>query len=143
MLLSNRRLETLFGIVRFSLILLVLPILGCGEPKLPPTSKIEPPEGFKDGAGEWVQNAQGPTDDDNKLIGRFFENHPDLLGSPDWSGAPAKYQLKNSGSKTRFYWFHGSLEKPTWNALEVQGSSVEESSGLGLPGDANTTQQEG
>ena len=118
-------------------------MIGCGSSTAPTAPPLEVPQMIDDQSGQWLHVNEGPSESDNQRIAQFFESNPELLGSPDWSGKPEKYQLQGSVTKTRLYWFHGSTDNPTWSRLEFQGSSVEKLQGQGLPGNATSRSEVG
>jgi hypothetical protein len=106
-------------------------VAGCGPPAPVASVPFSPPDEFSDARGVWQRNADGPSGADNQLIGKFFKQKPDLLGSPDWTGQPEKYVHKDSNSRLRFYWLSGARENPSWNAIEIQGTRIRELNGIG------------
>ncbi|QEG22651.1 hypothetical protein [Mariniblastus fucicola] len=92
------------------------------------------PDEFSDGKRSWELVPGEPTNADNSLIGKFFEQQPDLIGSPDWTGNPEKYVCSTARSLKRFYWFSGNSENPSWNAIEFNGSKFQQLGGIGAPG---------
>ena len=109
-------------------------VVGCG-PTMPPSMlSSAPPTEFSEKDVVWVRVEDGPSDSDNQRIGTFFKKHPSLLGSPDWTGQPEKYQCQKTNSLVRFYWFNGPQQAPTWTALEFNGKGVRHFDGVGLPG---------
>ena len=92
------------------------------------------PEEFSDGSRLWQRSEGEPSTADNQRIGTFFKKRPELVGSPDWTGQPEKYVSNGSKSPSRFYWFSGNEENPSWNALEMDGTRIRELSGTGMPG---------
>jgi hypothetical protein len=117
------------------LLIFVVPVFtsGCGSRGAYVAVPFSPPEEFSDD-GLWQRSEGEPSTADNQQIGGFFEQNPELVGSPEWTGTPEKYIAKGSSSDTRFYWFSGNEENPSWNALEFSGRSFRELSGVGVPG---------
>lgn len=128
---------TKMGGVRLILpaLLVVLATTGCGRSTGASSQPLVPPSHFVDSAGEWEQDSDGPSSRDNQSIAAFFDGNPDLLGSPEWMGTPQKYVCSASSSLTRFYWFGGNSNQPSWNALEVDGTRVRDLYGKGFPGE--------
>ena len=116
------------------LIFLGMILLGCGGTEVPLTGKYIPPETINDQNENWVRAQSGVDDSDNEKIGEFFEANPELLNSPDWTGQPEKYVSEDSSDQTRYYWFGGSKDAPTWSVVEFNGSRMREFSGQGVPG---------
>ena len=125
-----------FQTIRLFLFLLCsVGLLGCGEKKLPELTEYTPPTAFMTENVAWTIDETGPNDSDNEIIGRFFEENPDLMNSPDWTGQPSKYSAEFD--QVRFYWFSGNNDSPIWNGLEVNRGSVTQFSGQGPPGSNN------
>lgn len=121
--------------LRGSLLLLtIIAAIGCGNTSVPQTSKFIPPDSFANQNSKWKRDVNGPTETDNHRIGRFFQTKPGLLDSPEWHGEPAKYVEEGSSNRTRYYWFSGTAELPTWNVVEFNGSRLRDFAGQGLPG---------
>ena len=120
--------------------LLVLLILvaqsACGRRASSEGLVIHPPDQFSDESGEWERSSDSLSNRDIQKIGRFFDQNPDLIGSPDWTGQPEKYFSKDTRSLARFYWFSGSAASPYWNALELNGTRIRDLSGEGVPGES-------
>lgn len=127
--LNGRRL--LLACVAVSVAVSVAFVGGCGPPAPVASVPFSPPDEFSDSRGIWQRNADGPSEADNQLIGKFFMQKPDLLGSPDWTGQPEKYVHKDSNSRLRFYWLSGARDNPAWNAIEIEGTRIRELSGIG------------
>lgn len=125
---TKTRRHFLLGVVA------VVFVVGCGQPTAPVAIPFSIPETFSDGKGSWERIEEEPTRADNQLIGKFFEKHADLIGSPDWTGNPEKYVCSTAKSLKRFYWFSGNSENPSWNAIECDGSRIQQLSGIGAPG---------
>lgn len=109
-------------------------VVGCGPSTPPPTLSSAPPTQFSEREVVWMRVEDGPSNSDNQRIGEFFKKHPNLLGSPDWTGQPEKYLCQKTNSSVRFYWFSGPHLAPTWTALEFNGNRVRHFDGVGLPG---------
>ena len=107
---------------------------GCGQPEAPVVVPFSVPDEFSDNQGTWERVEGEPTAADNQQIGMFFKQHPDLVGSPEWTGEPKKYLCSKEKSLKRYYWFSGNSENPSWNAIEVNGSRAKQLSGTGSPG---------
>lgn len=115
---------------------LLIGLTGCGKRSTSQILDEVPPKQFADEVGTWERSSDKISESDNQRIGRFFERNPDLLSSPEWTGQPEKYVCKDAQSISRFYWFSGSAEIPVWNALEMEGASTRNLSGVGVPGGA-------
>lgn len=115
-----------------SLIGLVL-ALGCTQPKPPESIPFQTPDSLEDKVGVWHLDANGVNDTDNRRIGQFFKAHPDLVGSPEWTGSPEKFVLAKTQSRLRYYWFKGTLDSVTWNAIEYNGGKLRQLTGTGVP----------
>jgi hypothetical protein len=109
-------------------------VVGCGKPAAYVALPISPMDEFSDERGSWQRSEGEPSKTDNQRIGQFFRKRPDLVGSPEWTGQPEKYVSQDSKSLTRFYWFSGNEENPSWNALEIKGARIRELNGTGIPG---------
>jgi hypothetical protein len=119
-----------FSVLIFAFVIAVAGCGGPGETKLPAL----PPNQFSAGGMKWQLHEGVPSKADNKLIGSFFKKNSNLIGSPDWTGDPQKYVCESSNSLIRFYWFSGTTENATWNALEFKGGRFRQLNGVGLPG---------
>ncbi len=106
--------------------------VGCGQTEPHVADPFLPPEEFSDEGITWQLVEGEPSQKDNQKIGAFFQKHPDLVGSPEWTGDTVKYDAQGS-ARIRFYWFSGNSENPSWNALEVNGSNAKQLSGIGSP----------
>ena len=118
----------------FAALVALVFIAGCGKQTVHVAVPISPLDEFSDSRGLWQRSDRELSKSDNQQIGAFFEKHPDLLGSPEWTGQPEKYVSKTSKPRTRFYWFSGNEENASWNALELDGARIRELSGTGIPG---------
>ena len=107
-------------------------ICGCEKPR-PVIQKFNPPSSITIDNQEWVIEEPGVSEADNRKIDRFFKSRPDLLGSPEWDGQPNKYVNAKSKKRTRLYWFSGTIESPSWNGIEFDGTSMKQFSGDGNP----------
>jgi len=117
----------------FTAVALALSTAGCEKAANETAAPAQPPSQFSDGGQQWRLHEGTPSNADNKSIGTFFKKNPNLIGSPDWTGDPQKYVCEFSSSLTRFYWFSGTNENATWNALEVKGGRCRQLNGSGLP----------
>ena len=118
----------------FGPLLLTMVVIGCGRPESQVSSAYVPPQTLQASGQTWQLDPAGPTDSDNRKIGRFFQAMPDLLNSPEWTGDPQKYSAKDAQKRKRFYWFGGSEQNPTWNGLEFDGAKMRKFEGQGDPG---------
>lgn len=116
---------------------LLVVVVGCGQQDVVEAVSVKPPEQFSERGQVWQLQTGGPTKADNSQLGSFFKKNESLIGSPDWTGEPLKYVNGSSKSLERFYWFNGTEQKATWNAVEFQGSRFRQLSGVGLPGEAS------
>jgi hypothetical protein len=121
--------------MRLPVVLLTIGLLaGCGQSRAPVVAPFVSPVEFSDDSGSWLRFEDALSQKDNQKIGAFFKKNESLVGSPEWTGEPEKYVCTDRKSLERFYWFSGSSENPSWNAIEVNGSRVRKLSGQGPPG---------
>lgn len=126
----TRRLLLLASVALVAMVMLV----GCGKQAVHVAIPISPLDEFSDAGVLWQRSDDELSSADNQRIGAFFQKRPELIGSPDWTGQPEKYVSKKPRPLTRFYWFSGNENNPSWNALEIDGSRFRELSGTGIPG---------
>lgn len=130
---ERKRFQARRYLIMAALILVVHP--ACSQRLTSNSSEPIPPNQFSDDVGNWEGGSDRLSDQDTQEIGRFFDQNPDLIGSPDWTGQPKKYVCKDKQSLLRFYWFGGNAERPFWNALELDGEDIRSFSGDGFPGE--------
>lgn len=96
----------------------------------------EIPEQYTDAGVTW--QAAAVTAADNERLAKFFQNRPDLAGSPDLQGQPVLFR---AGERDlRFFWLSAAVDTTKWSCVAFESGRFSTSDGEGSPfGDSSSS----